>query len=218
MTCSRKGRCSARNKPALFFFWRGGVFGRAVFTGADRGEGGDGVSLDAGGVLHNNWDQRIQPSSGLFTRLTETKAQRRRCEIIPLLKYFRREASFCCFKSKNYSMSRLQQKDNEIEQLKWPFFLRKEAANIMSLTDISLSETHSTKHHIITSAALRIVSTRSIHPPFLCIHAGNNKIVTEVVWNVGKVGQTEHWTVLTATPLNCSKSWDLVRLWRKVWI
>lgn len=40
-----------------------------------------------GGVLRNNWDQRIQPSSGLFslfTILMETKAQRRRCEIIPL--------------------------------------------------------------------------------------------------------------------------------------
>lgn len=113
MTCSRKRNCSALKKMTCFFCffleWGGSLeelSSLGQIMNFDWGLKGRGLGVfgregwrfrGGGGVLRNNWDQRIQPSSGLFslfTRLMETKAQRRRCEIIPWPKYFGREASF----------------------------------------------------------------------------------------------------------------------------
>lgn len=65
----------------------------------------------------------------------------------------------------------------------------------MSRTDISLSETRSTKHHIITSAALRIVSTRSKHPPFsvsMLKIIKERKKLSESWERLAQSSQTEH--------------------------
>lgn len=91
----------------------------------------------------------------------------------------------------------------------------------MSLRHFSLSLSLSLrrtplKHHIISFLQLSEFSPPEPHiHPFSVSMLGiikEQQKLSEVRKRLAQSGQTEHWTVLTATPLNCSKSSDLVRL------